>query len=177
MASSDGPLSAATELLLSPVVTPALRARAGGPGIAVDDSLRAARQCAAAASSVAGALAAPNSSGYCSKPSASARFHPQGDCRVDDSGVFEAAAGEACLSRCRACERCRFVSLEPAGGARCHWYSESRELRDYLRLLEALPNFAAPSKLSKNCSRYTVAGSAAGGGACNYPDVVRQVLL
>ena len=48
---------------------------------------------------------------------------------------------------------------------------------DYLRLLEALPNFAAPSKLSKNCSRYTVAGSAAGGGACRYPDVVRQVLL
>ena len=53
----------------------------------------------------------------------------------------------------------------------------TRELRDYLRLLEALPNFAAPSKLSKNCSRYTVAGSAAGGGACNYPDAVRQVLL
>ena len=53
----------------------------------------------------------------------------------------------------------------------------TRELRDYLRLLEALPNFAAPSKLSKNCSRYTVAGSAAGGGACYYPDVVRQVLL
>ena len=123
MASSDGPLSAATELLLSPVVTPALRARAGGSGIAVDDSLRAARQCAAAASSVAGELAAPNSSGYCSKPSASARFHP------------------------------------------------------HLRLLEALPNFAAPSKLSKNCSRYTVAGSAAGGGTCRYPDVVRQVLL
>ena len=113
MASSDGPLSAATELLLSPVVTPALRARAGGPGSAVDASLRAARQCAAAATSVAGELAAPNSSGY----------------------------------------------------------------RDYLRLLEALPNFAAPSKLSKNCSRYTVAGSAAGGGACHYPDVVRQVLL
>ena len=53
----------------------------------------------------------------------------------------------------------------------------TRELRDYLRLLEALPNFAAPSKLSKNCSRYTVAGSAAGGGTCRYPDVVRQVLL
>ena len=107
-ASSDSlPLSAATELLLSPVVTPALRARAGGPGIAVDDSLHAARQCAAA------------------------------------------AAATAC----------------------------TRELRDYLRLLEALPNFAAPSKLSKNCSRYTVAGSAAGGGACRYPDVVRQVLL
>ena len=70
MASSDGPLSAATELLLSPVVTPALRARAGGPGRAVDDSLHAARHCAAAASSVAGELAAPNSSGYCSKPSA-----------------------------------------------------------------------------------------------------------
>ena len=103
-ASSDSLLSAATELLLSPVVTPALRARAGGPGIAVDDSLHAARQCAAAASSVAG------------------------------------------------------------------------EVAD-LRLLEALPNFAAPSKLSKNCSRYTVAGSAAGGGACRYPDVVRQVLL
>ncbi len=50
-------------------------------------------------------------------------------------------------------------------------------LSPVVRLLEALPNFAAPSKLSKNCSRYTVAGSAAGGGTCRYPDVVRQVLL